>query len=259
MSSVTSRIGQIKQPRGGYLKLSDFETITFDDDRTLSENENINASLVGMAVDYLTRFMMGANKEDAFRISLMGAEIAEIDNKGTLNIAKSLLNDIKGLDSQSIINACKLVTFDIWFRNIMAALMGTKGVGDINPDSKTISNIQILVERSLKFLEAYGPITKNGFTFEPNGYTETVNSGDGDFLTEDTLWDFKVSKYKPKPKDRLQILMYWIMGQHSGQEIYNNIYKIGIFNPRLNCIFLLDVNTIDHEIIRDIEDKVICY
>ena len=35
------------------------------------------------------------------------------------------------------------------------------------------------VQRSVKFWEDYGPIVKDGFTFEPNGYTETVNSGDG--------------------------------------------------------------------------------
>ena len=31
-------------------------------------------------------------------------------------------------------------------------------------------------------------------------YTETVSAGDGDFLTSDTLWDFKVSKSKPTNK-----------------------------------------------------------
>ena len=32
MSSVTGRIGEIKQPRGGYIKPSQFEEITFNDD-----------------------------------------------------------------------------------------------------------------------------------------------------------------------------------------------------------------------------------
>lgn len=44
-----------------------------DDGITLNENENIHASLVGLAVDYMTRFMMGAQKEEAFSISLKGA------------------------------------------------------------------------------------------------------------------------------------------------------------------------------------------
>ena len=102
-------------------------------------------------------------------------------------------------------------------------------------------------------------ITLDGFTFEPNGYTETVSSGDGDYLTADTLWDFKVSKSKPTSKHTLQLLMYWIMGQHSGQEVYKSIQNLGIFNPRLNEIYLINVSTVSKDIITEIEKDIICY
>lgn len=91
------------------------------------------------------------------------------------------------------------------------------------------------------------------------GYTATVSQGDGDFLTSDTLWDFKVSKLKPTNKNTLQLLMYWIMGQHSGQEIYKKITKLGIFNPRLNVVYLLDIKKIPKDIIETVEKEVICY
>ena len=97
------------------------------------------------------------------------------------------------------------------------------------------------------------------FTFEPGGYTETVRSGDGDYLTNDTLWDLKVSKHKPTGSDTLQLLMYWIMGQHSGQDIFKNITNIGIFNPRLNMVFTYDVSKLPPNIIKEVEDEVICY
>ena len=38
MSSVTGRIGEIKQPRGGYIKPSQFEEITFNDDIELTKS-----------------------------------------------------------------------------------------------------------------------------------------------------------------------------------------------------------------------------
>ena len=91
------------------------------------------------------------------------------------------------------------------------------------------------------------------------GYTVTVETGDGDFLTDDTLWDFKVSKSKPTNKHTLQLLMYWIMGKHSGKSIFNNITKLGIFNPRLNIVYLLDIKNISEDIIKAVEDNVICY
>ncbi|KRK10190.1 hypothetical protein FD11_GL002144 [Ligilactobacillus pobuzihii E100301 = KCTC 13174] len=50
-----------------------------------------------------------------------------------------------------------------------------------------------MVQLSLNFFEQYGPKKVDGFTFE-GGYTDLITSGDGDFITEDTLWDFKVSR-----------------------------------------------------------------
>ena len=278
MASVTGRIGQIKQPKGGYIPPSKFETIVINDSSTLNPAENVHGSVIGLAVDYLTRFATGTNIKDAFNISLQGAIIAErLGNKGSADVAKDLLKGINGLDDNSIVNACKLVTFDVWLRNFISA-MRAKGYKETNPDKDTIENIQTLVKRNIAFLEKYGPVTKDGFTFEPmsgnkedytnmiqtgkgtfGGYTKTVDSGDGDFLTTDTLWDFKVLKSKLTTKHTLQLLMYWIMGQHSGQEIFKCITKLGIFNPRLNTVYLLDISKVSPDIIRLVEDEVICY
>lgn len=275
MSSVTGRIKEIKQPRGGYIKPSQFEMIIRNDDLTLSEEENIHFSLIGMTVDYLTRFINGANKEDAFKISLIGALTAEkLGVINSYNIALELLDKVNGLDDTSVINACKLVTFDVWHRNPQCAFT-SKNYSEINPDEKTVHNIRVLVKRSADFWVEYGPIKCDGFTFEPQtkynseitnlangnygGYTATVNSGDGDYLTEDTLWDFKVTKNKISSKNTLQLLMYWIMGNHSGQEIYKSITKLGIYNPRLNVVYLLNVKDIPKEIVQTVEREVICY
>lgn len=260
MSSVTKRINEIKQPRGGYIKPSQFEIHKIDDGYILAENENIHASLVGIAVDYLTRFAMGSELLESFKISCMGAKIAEefYNQKNAMKKVSKLLSEIKAIDEKAITNACKLVTYDVWFRNPTGAIMA-KGADEINPDAETIQNIKIMVRRGIEFWKIYGPIVKDGFTFEPNGYTKTVNAGDGDYLTADTLWDFKVSKSRPTNKHTLQLLMYWIMGQHSTQEIYTNIRNLGIFNPRLNEIYLLNINSISKDIITEIEKNVICY
>lgn len=278
MASVTGRISAIKQPRGGYIKPSEFDTIVMDDGVILNEVENVHSSVVGMAVDYLTRFITGTDIVDVFTVSMQGAMMAEkLGVKKAMGIAEKLLKGIKGLDDKSVINTCKLVTFDVWCRNPLGAMMA-KRYNETNPDKATVENIQIFVKRSLAFFEKYGPIIKDGFTFEPvnpddkaydkmiktgkgsyGGYTFTVDSGDGDFLTSDTLWDFKVSKSKPTNKHTLQLLMYWIMGQHSGQDVFKGITNLGIFNPRLNTLYLLDVSKVSADIIKAVEDDVICY
>lgn len=107
-----------------------------------------------------------------------------------------------------------------------------------------------MVERSLAFFTQYGPIVKDGFTLE-GGYTDTITAGDGDFLTADTLWDFKVSKTKPTKDHTLQLLIYYLMGIQSVHPEFQSITKLGIYNPRQNKVFLLNIADISDDILKN--------
>ena len=268
MSSVVKRISEIKQPRGGYLKPSLLTSTQLQDNNILNENENVSPMLVGLAVDYLTRFMISKDADKAFEISMMGAFNSGIkhgcaygytdefgDAKDKLDIIKKNNNNLSDI---VIVCACKLCTFDVWYRNPRIAAEAQQSY-DAYPDNDTIRNIRIMVNRALKFIDQYGPVIKYDFDFKPNGYTKTVTAGDGDFLTADTLWDFKVSKNKPTNKHTLQLMMYYIMGKHSGQSIYDSVHSIGIFNPRLNTAYTYDIDDKDLDMISDIEQNVIVY
>lgn len=250
MASVTQRVSEIKQPYGGYLPMKTFRKEIFDDSLSLNETENIHPSLIGIAVDYLTRFSLDDSVDQAFRISCLGAS-----NIGMLNKANFLKTKVTGLDDLSIIAACKLAGFDVCYRSSISAY---KPIEDINPDNFTIENIRIMVNRSVSFWNKYGPIVCSELTFE-GGYTDTVNSGDGDFISKDTLWDFKVSKSTPKAKHTLQILMYYVMGLHSIHEHFKSISNLGFFNPRLNIAYICPISSISAETITEIENNVICY
>lgn len=250
MATVTQRIKLVKQPRGGYINTKLFKEVAINSEEELSIAENIHASLVGLAVDYLARYMNGTSREEAFKISLKGSiVIKDMDN------ALMLLQNINGLDDNSIISACKLVGYDVCYR---ASPMGYRPVSEIQPDKQTISNIRIMINRCLYFFKQYGPITQDGFTFE-GAYTSTINAGDGDFLTKDTLWDIKVSKNKPKKEQTLQLLIYYIMGKHSHNKGFKDINKIGVFNPRLNSVWLFEMSQLSTDIIKEIEKEVIGY
>lgn len=250
MTSVTQRIKQIKQPRGGYIKPKQFTVTSLDDHTQLCEAENIHSSLVGMAVDYMTRFTIGATVEDAFRISLLGANIIN-----QTECAQKLLKKIKGLDDTSLTAACQLSGYDVCFR---AGVMGYRPVEEIIPNMQTIANIRTMVNRGENFIKQYGPILRDGFTFE-GGYTNLVSSGDGDFLTENTLWDFKVSNKGPTNAHTLQLLIYYLMGKHSIHKEFQNIKQLGVFNPRLNNVYLLAISNIPSSIINEVSKDVIGY
>ena len=248
--SVTNRINMISQPRGGYLPIDMFEVEQLATSNELKE-ENVAPSLIGTAVDYLSRFMNGGSKEESFKISLLGATyINELDK------AERLLKSInKTLDDKTIVSTLKLCGYDVCFR---AGPMYFKTVDLIEPDADTIFNVREMVIRSLKFFELYGPITKDGFDFK-GGYTDTISSGDGDFLTKDTLWDFKVSKSKPTNKHTLQLLIYYLMGMKSIHPEFKTIKYLGIFNPRLNIVYRVSLDKIDDSIKKEVEESAIGY
>ena len=192
---------------------------------------------------------MGTPVDKAFRISLMGASKCN-----STRLATKFLSKIVGLDDQSINYACKLTWFDQVYR-----AGTTRGSPDaINADPQTCENIRIMVKRAKTFFELYGPLVMDGPTFGM-GYTTTVAKGDGDFVTNDTIWDFKVSKSDPNSKNTLQLAMYFLMGKRSMIPELERLTKIGIFNPRLNKVFILDMSTVSPYVIEEIERNVIGY
>lgn len=254
MYTVSKRANDYKQPRGGFIPPSTFEKIKIEDGIELKE-ENISPGIIGTVVDYMVRFLNGSLLDEAFAIPMLGAKLLKKEKE-----ASQLLDSIDGLDDNSIIAACKIVAFDAVVR---AGVIAYKPIEEINPDEHTVFNIKTMIKRCQKFIENYGPIVDEGMTFI-GGYTETVVSGDADFMTEDTIWDLKVTKNAIKSSQTLQILMYYLMGcrtiiLNADYDFKNKIKKIGIYNPRLNEIYIKSINEIDEQIIKEVEEQVIGY
>ena len=204
--------------------------------------------------------MINNDIEKSFEISLKGAELAEkyFNEYNASLIAKEMIKNITGLDNASILNAVNLVNYDIFYRNgLKAKAIDMSNL--IKPDHDTIENIRIMVERSVNCLKHYNQTVVDGFCFGPNGYTEYIDSGDGDYISEDTIWDLKVSKYPPTINDTLQLAIYYRMWQHSGSSLPMDITRLAIYNPRLNCVYSLETKDIDLNIINIIDNDIIGY
>ena len=253
MYSVTQRIKAISQPRGGYIPPKSLNVCMYSDENTTYDTIEFTPSMsiiAGLVVDYMTRWKMGASKEEAFEISLLGAQIAMQEG-----LAYSLLCQITSLNHKSLTAACQLVGYDVCVRAGMAYF---KPVTEIQPTRHETDMIKMCVERSIAFFDIQKPITKNGFTCE-GGYTGVISSGDGDYLTEDTLWDFKTSKRPPTKDHTLQILIYYLLGIHSIHPEFQTIQKIGIYNPILNASYTISISEIADEIMQTVSRDVIGY
>lgn len=266
--SVAQRIRQAKQPQGGYIKPRDLEVISLGDGiGVLHPEESVDPRLIGVVVRCLVRVMTGTPVEDTFEMSLFGAALA-----GESTWAERLLGCVTGLDDISIVSAIRLSGFDAYTKHF--TIMSVPPFGfqicakpsfakcepaqDIKPGIVTIENVRAMVKRSLYFLYDNGSKGLDEFTFE-GGYTDSVSSGGGDFMTADTLWDFRVSKKRPKKEHTLQLLMHWRMGLHSVHPEFQNIKYLGIYNPRLNKAFRIAVADIPQDVIGEVESKIIGY
>lgn len=247
--SVTRRVREICQPPGGYINPDQMKESVFDDGQVLGE-ENIAPYIVGLAVDYLFRFMDGNSVEEAFHISILGAK-----RLGRFDEVKPILAAITGLDDDSITNACRMCLFDGYVRAGKAPKIKPS---DLQPDSQTCHNIRVFVNRTLEFFKTNGPVVDRAPTFF-GGYTTTINSGDGDYITKDTFWDMKVSKNPINRDQTLQVAIYFLMGKHSMWPWFDTLRYIGIFNPRLNKSYVFDMKTLPESVLKEIETDVIGY
>lgn len=250
MYSVTKRINLVSQPKGGYLPVRLFDELQFWDEQELLDVTSGVKAIQGMAVDYLTRYSLGQPKEVAFEISLLGAQAVSEAKE-----AHELLQNIVGLDSQSIFCACKLVGYDVAIRKSASFFT--------HIDSEAISkelihNIYVMVNRSVSFFRRFGPVVKCGFTMK-GGYNDIISCGDGDYITHDTLLDFKTSENVLTTKQTLQIAVYYVMGTHSIHKEFQNVRKLGVYNPLLNKAYFVDVASIPNSTFAEICRKVVGY
>lgn len=243
MPSVTKRIEKIYQPIGGYVPTKLFKEKQYIDTNDVVEAPAAYKAIQGLVVDYLTRFMLTKDKMASFNISINGARRVDsaFENDKEIRNVMGLLDKVTGLDDTSIYSACRIVGYDVAFRR---GVNWFRPVNEIIPPKELISNIRVMVNRCLAFLDDLGPIVSAGFTFE-GGYTELIGSGDGDYLTKDTLIDFKVSIKKPSTKWSLQLLIYYLMGLHSIHNEFSSIKNLCIYNPYENKSYTVKLNDID--------------
>ena len=113
--TVTQRIRAIKQPDEGYIPISKFSVKKYEDFCRLNYKENITANYVGLAVDYLTRFYVTKNIEEAFDISMLGAKILH-EEYGMDEEYQHCLELLEKIRQGDVVSAVQLVAYDEVYR-----------------------------------------------------------------------------------------------------------------------------------------------
>ena len=249
--TVTQRIKAIQQPAGGYIPVSAMSIKQYRDNFSLNSKENISANYVELAVDYLTRFRVTGNVEEAFDIPILGAKIL-FHNYGMREESLYCLRLLESVKAGDISSAVQLTAYDVVYR------AGITGIQKMSPDAATLENIKIMVNRGVSFLKRFSEI-KTGLTFE-GGYTNVVVNGDCDYLTDNSLIDFKVLRGNVTKNHTLQILMYYLMGLHSiHSSEFQKVKWLALFNPRKNVVHYVSIRKISEDGINEVSRDIIGY
>lgn len=258
MYSVTGFIRQHSQPRGGYLPRKLFSEMMFSDEAELypQEQEGPHATLMGLAVDYISRLLMGESVKEAFAISLMGASVVSDLTKAQAYASVIEQMDVSSISLYEAEAVFKLVRYDSAFR--AGYLVYHQGmVRELTITQIDVHNLQVMVNRTKRFLDSYGPVISSGATFE-GGYTPIITAGDMDFVTKGFIWDMKVSKNPPDKNGTMQLLCYYLLGQQSIHTVFDDVHSIGIFNPRLNAIYTLEIEQIPESVMNTVRQEIGC-
>ena len=250
--TVTQRIRSIQQPAEGYIPVSALSVKQYRDNFSLNGRENVPASNVGLTVDYLTRFRVTGSVEEAFDISILGAKIL-FHNYGMSKEFMHCLELLESVKTGDISAAVQLTAYDDVYR------AGIIELPKLSPDAATIENIEIMVNRGVNFLKHSSSEIKTGMTFE-GSYTDIVVNGDCDYLTDNSLIDFKVLSGNVTKNHTLQILMYYLMGLHSiHSSEFQKVKWLALFNPRKNVVYYINVGKIPESVIKEVSRDVIGY
>lgn len=270
MTTATQAVRSAKQPRGGYVPPKMMVIMDFADDEYRDElvlgmsREKSQPAIVGVVVDYLTRFML----ESRIGMDTTAMKWDRVPRHGIRNDIHMLSEEeyckvkerVQGLDADSVDAMFMLTAWDTMYRAGIEIDPDT-----LHPDEVTTDHVIRMVAKALEMLGdgevAIGPTFIGGM---PDG----IQSADADFIRDGWLVDMKVSKKEaPDITQTLQLAVYYIMGKmviegrgnppgmghfNTYRDAFRNMHGVEILNPRCGVMWRLLMKEVPDETIEAI-------
>ena len=285
MNSVTKAIRDIEQPVHGVLPLNKFRVHDIGGEVIVCGK--IPPIIVGKVIDSMLHITIRANKEKLFKSSINGYnkriehfarqfsygnsfefEAKRIEQEDGMFNVYSLINRLDGYIKEfkfyelaiclSLIHQYDAWDSQFWHMSNITSIASSRPQYYTKGDTRKIVQ---LYKRALNWLCSI--MNKDNVIFDykfyPDGYTQNVKYGVGDFVCNNTLFDLKCIRENPTSMHTLQILTYYVMGLHSNNKLYKDIKRIGIYSPIQNKLGYVGVNEIPKNSIEFVENNILRY
>lgn len=237
-------------------KLTHYRLMTDHKSDLQGDEESLKPTLMGTLIDYLTRIVIYKDLK-AFDF---------IKNTKNKKLIQQLKKDFKDIDyTQLTQENIKLVTRLCLFEH---SFRGNEYIDplkeNIEINTLTCDHIKIMLNRANNFFNKFGhPVLtqyKCSITTSLKEKTYVEVYGDGDYLLQDALVDFKVSKNGPTQDYVRQLLIYYIglVGKDLKKKKVKRekIKYLIIFNPRLDMFYKLDLESISEASLGEVNKNI---
>ncbi|MCR1916157.1 hypothetical protein NSA03_02335 [Lactobacillus taiwanensis] len=237
-------------------KLTHYRLMTDDKSDLQEGEESLKPTLMGTLIDYLTRIVIYKDLK-AFDF---------IKNTKNKKLIQQLKKDFKDIDyTQLTQENIKLVTRLCLFEH---SFRGNEYIDplkeNIEINTLTCDHIKNMLNRANNFFNKFGqPVLtqyKCSITTSLKEKTYVEVYGDGDYLLQDALVDFKVSKNGPTQDYVRQLLIYYIglVGKDLKKKKVKReeIRYLIIFNPRLDMFYKLDLESISEASLEKVNKNI---
>ena len=235
-------------------KLTHYRLMTDDKSDLQEGEESLKPTLMGTLIDYLTRIVIYKDLK------------AFIKNTKNKKLIQQLKKDFKDIDyTQLTQENIKLVTRLCLFEH---SFRGNEYIDplkeNIEINTLTCDHIKTMLNRANNFFNRFGqPVLtqyKCSITTSLKEKTYVEVYGDGDYLLQDALVDFKVSKNGPTQDYVRQLLIYYIglVGKDLKKKKVKReeIKYLIIFNPRLDMFYKLDLESISEASLGEVNKNI---
>jgi len=250
MTTVNNIVSEIKQPKDGLLPIAVFEKKSFNDNNKIIKLDDEVENLCFLTVNYLTKFFLKRDINSAFEKCFLGAAFIGEESK-----AHQYASKISALDEQSIINASRLAEYEVC---ATTSIINYRYNNQKVFSYEYVQNVKIMVNRNLQFLSRYASKIMYDHSLE-GGYSDIIDSGEIPFITYDSILMLSFKEDDPTNNERLEALLYYVMGIHSIYPTLLNVKFIVFFNPRTNTFYNLKASLIGNTAISFVEKDVLHY
>lgn len=232
----------IEQPAGGFLPANLLTMFQLNDDFELYPESTVSNDVLDYAVIRVYQFLYGQSIEKVYHYAAKAARMVGREKQYAFDVDVVRTIDIDHLSRTDVRSIFRLALLEEFLYSNDSSQIGLHLIGQHD-----VHNLSRLIQRLFRLVDQYGPVLGLNIILD----NESMNPIQ--VVTAGAIWDIDCSDHEPDPHLTLKLLCQYLMYRQTDKQSFGEIHSIGLFNPYLNTVYLIELEYIDEQVISDVE------